>query len=82
MNLDHLPYRECIAMLRKDPSVSFFVRQAVAALEQRDVLDASRDADLVAFLAKKRLDETLEVAIEPADACSEDSSSPASADTA
>lgn len=58
MDLDHLPYQDCVAILRTDPSISFFVRESVAALEKRDVLDAFRDAELVAYLAKKRMDET------------------------
>lgn len=59
MDLDHLPYQDCVSLLRRNPSISFFVREALAALEKRDVVDAFRDAELIAYLAKKRMDETL-----------------------
>ena len=78
MDLDHLPYQDCVSLLRRNPSISFFVREALAALEKRDVLDAFRDAELIAFLAKKRMDETLQ----PTDASPELSSDSAHADTA
>lgn len=78
MDLDHLPYQDCVSLLRRNPSISFFVREALAALEKRDVLDAFRDAELIAFLAKKRMDETLQ----PTDVSPELSSDSAHADTA
>lgn len=42
----------------QNPSTSFWLKAAIEKLENRDVLDAARDADILALFARKRLEES------------------------
>jgi hypothetical protein len=45
-----------IAQLLADPSASFWIKDAIRALSERDPIDALGDAELLAEVMKERLD--------------------------
>ena len=52
-----LPYQEWVVELYTSPATSYWLRGAIDALELRDPLDARRDAELLAALQARRVDE-------------------------
>jgi len=56
-----LGYQEVRAAILSDPSASFWLREAMAALEKRDPLDALKDAETLALLAQLRAKKILGV---------------------
>lgn len=57
--LKHAPYDLARRTVMADPSVRTWVKDAIAALEKRDPLDAADDAHLVAELMELRCGEIL-----------------------
>lgn len=52
-------YLEARAAIISDPSASYWLREAMAALEKRDPLDALKDAETLALLEQLRAKEIL-----------------------
>ena len=48
-------YREDFRMIRNHPAISYWLKDALAALDQRDPVDALQDAEILLALAEKRL---------------------------
>ena len=52
-------YLEARSAIIADPSATYWLRDAMAALEKRDPLDALQDAETLALLAQLRAKEIL-----------------------
>ena len=50
-------YRSDCHMIQTDPSISYWLKDALTALDQRDPVDALQDAEILLALAEKRLNE-------------------------
>ena len=52
-------YLETRAAIVADPAASYWLREAMAALEKRDPIDALKDAEALALLSQLRANEIL-----------------------
>lgn len=52
-----MKYEDLARQFKTDPSVSYWLKLAIADLEKRDAVDAAKDAERLAKLAKLRLAE-------------------------
>lgn len=59
MTIEGNSYADMKARIESEPEYSFWLREALLALEKRDVVDAWRDAEILAAAARKRMDEQL-----------------------
>ena len=50
-------YREDFRMIQNGLAVSYWLKDALTALDQRDPVDALQDAEVLLALAEKRLNE-------------------------
>ena len=50
-------YSEDCFMIQTHPAVSYWLKDALTALDQRDPVDALQDAEVLLALAEKRLNE-------------------------
>ena len=53
-------YADMSRRVQASPVCSNWLKQALAALERRDPVDAAADADILAALMRRRCDESLE----------------------
>lgn len=59
MSIEPMSYARMKAGLESDRATSFWLREALAALERRDPVDAVSDASILAIAARKRFEEVI-----------------------
>lgn len=52
-----MPFTELSSLVSQDPATSFWLRDAIASLSDRDPVDAIRDIKVLDILFEKRLQE-------------------------
>lgn len=59
-----MTYEDFKSQALADPSTSYWLRHALAQLEQRDPVDAANDAEILALIFRARANELLERSVE------------------